>query len=128
MGDWVAITGLGLHVKETTDSGVGVAALWICLFGPSVLVAADAGLLIDCLEATRVLAIVSALGAIAAVVLAFSEALAPVLVLTAVLGVVFALMSPAELIFPATGLWMLTRGERSKRWRGEGESEPIRAM
>ena len=34
MGDWVAITGLGLHVEELTDSGYAVAALWICLFGP----------------------------------------------------------------------------------------------
>jgi MFS family permease len=105
MGDWIAITGLGLHVKDMTDSGFAVAALWICLFGPSVLVAAHAGLLIDRLEATRVLAVVSALGAIAAVALAFSDALAPVLVLTAVLGVVFALMSPAEfsLVPPLAG-------------------------
>jgi Major Facilitator Superfamily len=105
MGDWVAITALGLHVKDMTDSGFAVAALWVCLFGPSVLVAGHAGLLIDRLEATRVLAAVSAIGVIAAAVLAFSDALAPVLALTAVLGVVFALMSPAEfaLVPPLAG-------------------------
>lgn len=33
MGDWVAITALGLHVEEPADNGYAVAALWICLFG-----------------------------------------------------------------------------------------------
>ena len=43
MGDWVAITALGLHVEEMTDYGYAVAALWICLFGPSVAVAGPRG-------------------------------------------------------------------------------------
>jgi Na+/melibiose symporter-like transporter len=96
MGDWVAITALGLHVEELTDNGYAVAALWICLFGPSVAVAGHAGLLVDRVEATRLLALVSVIGAIGAVILAFVSALAPVLILTTALGVVFALMSPAE--------------------------------
>jgi Na+/melibiose symporter-like transporter len=96
LGDWVAIVALGLHVKELTDSGFAVAALWICLFGPSVLVAGWAGLLVDRIEATRLLAAVSAAGAVAATAVAFSDALAPVLILTAALGVVFAISSPAE--------------------------------
>ncbi len=105
LGDWVAIVALGLHVKDATDSGFAVAALWICLFGPSVLVAGWAGLLVDRIEATRLLAGVSALGAIASVALGLSSALAPVLVLTAVLGVVFATSSPAEfsLVPPLAG-------------------------
>jgi hypothetical protein len=45
LGDWVAIVALGLHVKEMTDSGFGVAALWVCFFRPSVAVAGHAGLL-----------------------------------------------------------------------------------
>jgi hypothetical protein len=96
LGDWVAIVALGLHVKEMTGSGFAVAALWICLFGPSVAVAGWAGLLVDRVEATRLLAAVSAAGAVAATAVAFSDALAPLLVLTAVLGVVFAISSPAE--------------------------------
>jgi Na+/melibiose symporter-like transporter len=96
LGDWVAIVALGLHVKELTDSGFAVAALWVCLFGPSVAVAGYVGLLVDRIEATRMLAVVSALGALAAGALAFSDALAPVLVLTALLGVVFAASQPAE--------------------------------
>jgi predicted MFS family arabinose efflux permease len=105
MGDWVAIVALGLHVKEMTESGFAVAALWVCLFGPSVLVAGHAGLLVDRVEAKRVLAVVSAIGAAAAAALAFVDATAAVLALTAVLGVVFAVSSPAEfaLVPPLAG-------------------------
>ncbi|MGH2983681.1 MAG: MFS transporter [Solirubrobacterales bacterium] len=95
-GDWVAIIALGLQVKEMTDSGLAVAGLWICLFGPSVLVAGHAGLLVDRIEARRLLGLVSALGAVAAAVLAFVDATGLVLALTALLGVVFAVSSPAE--------------------------------
>jgi hypothetical protein len=96
LGDWVAIVALGLHVKQETGSGFAVAALWVCLFGPSVLVAGHAGLLVDRLEATRLLAAVSAVGVAGAVGAALSGAVVPVLILTAVLGVVFAITSPAE--------------------------------
>jgi MFS family permease len=105
LGDWVAIVALGLHVKDTTDSGFAVAALWICLFGPSVAVAGHAGLLVDRLEATRLLAAISSFGAVVAVVLGFTTATAAVLVLTALLGVVFAISQPTEfaLVPPLAG-------------------------
>jgi predicted MFS family arabinose efflux permease len=105
LGDWVAIVALGLHVKEITDSGFAVAALWICLFGPSVLVAGYAGLLVDRIEATRLLAAVSTVGSAAAAALAFADAVAPVLVLTVALGTVFAISQPAEfsLVPPLAG-------------------------
>ena len=105
LGDWVAIVALGLHVKEATDSGFAVAGLWICLFGPSVLVAGHAGLLVDRVEATRLLAAVSLLGALVAAVLGFASATALVLTLTALLGVVFAISQPAEfaLVPPLAG-------------------------
>ena len=105
MGDWVAIVALGLHVKEMTESGFAVAGLWVCLFGPSVLVAGHAGLLVDRIEARRVLAAVSAIGAVAAGTLAFVDTTGAVLALTALLGVVFAVSSPAEfsLVPPLAG-------------------------
>jgi Major Facilitator Superfamily len=105
LGDWVAIVALALHVKEMTDSGFAVAALWICLFGPSVAVAGHAGLLVDRHEATRLLAGISALGAVVAAVLGFTTGTAPVLALTALLGVVFAVSQPAEfaLVPPLAG-------------------------
>jgi Na+/melibiose symporter-like transporter len=105
MGDWIAMVALGLHVKEVSDNGFAVAALWICLFGPSVLTAGHAGLLVDRIEATRLLALVSATGAALALVLSFASGLAPVLILTTLLGVVFAISQPAEfaLVPPLAG-------------------------
>ncbi len=105
MGDWIAMVALGLHVKEVSDNGFAVAALWICLFGPSVLTAGHAGLLVDRIEATRLLAVISASGAVLALTLSFVSGLAPVLVLTTLLGVVFAISSPAEfaLVPPLAG-------------------------
>ncbi|HEX7279793.1 MAG TPA: MFS transporter [Solirubrobacterales bacterium] len=104
-GDWVAIVALGLFVGEQTDSGFLVAALWICLFGPSIVVSGFAGLLVDRIETTRLLAIVSAAGAVVAAVLAFASALPLALALTALLGVVFAVSQPAEfaLVPPLAG-------------------------
>lgn len=105
LGDWVAIVALGLHVKELTDSGFAVAALWVCLFGPSVAVAGHVGLLVDRVEATRLLAAVSLAGVGAAVAVAFSDAVAPVLALTVLLGLVFATTQPVEfsLVPPLAG-------------------------
>lgn len=96
LGDWVAIVALGLHVKDLTDSAFAVAALWVCLFGPSVVVAGWAGLLVDRVEATRLLAAVSAVGAVAAAAAAFATGVGAVLALTVLLGLVFAATSPAE--------------------------------
>ncbi|HEX7059314.1 MAG TPA: MFS transporter [Solirubrobacterales bacterium] len=105
LGDWVAMVALGLHIKEVTDSGFAVAALWICLFGPSVLVAGHAGLLVDRIEATRLLAAASAIGAVVALALGFFSATGPILALTVILGIVFAITQPAEfaLVPPLAG-------------------------
>jgi hypothetical protein len=104
-GDWVAIVALGLFIGEQTDSGWLVAALWICLFGPSIIVSGFAGLLVDRIETTRLLALVSAAGAVVAAVLAFTSAVPLALALTALLGVVFAISQPAEfaLVPPLAG-------------------------
>jgi MFS transporter len=105
LGDWVAIVALGLEVKQVTDSGFAVAGLWICLFGPSVAVAGPVGLLVDRIEASRLLAVTSALGAVIAAILGFMNVTALVLTLTALLGVVFAVSQPAEfaLVPPLAG-------------------------
>ena len=97
-GDWVAIVALGLQVKEMTGAGLEVAALWICLFGPSVALAAHAGLLVDRVETTRLLAVVSAIGAAVALAAGFfaGSALGALLALTVLLGVIFAVSQPAE--------------------------------
>jgi Major Facilitator Superfamily len=104
-GDWIAIVALGLQVKDTIDSGFAVAALWACLFGPSVVVAGHAGLLVDRIEATRLLFAVSLIGALAAAALGFMTGTAALLGLTALLGLVFAILQPAEfaLVPPLAG-------------------------
>lgn len=96
MGDWVAIVALGLFVKQAADSAAEVAVLWICLFGPSVLLAGVAGLLVDRIEATRLLFGASLLGVAISGALAVCETVGPALALTAALGVVFAVSQPAE--------------------------------
>ncbi len=96
LGDWVAIVALGLEVQQQTESGLVVALLWICLFGPSVAVAGHAGLLVDRFETTRLLALASCAGVAVSVALAFTGSIALLLVLTALLGTVFAVAQPAE--------------------------------
>jgi MFS family permease len=105
LGDWVAIAALGLHVRDMTDSGLAVAGLWVCLFGPSVAVAGHAGLLVDRVETTRLLTGASLVGALVAGLLGFTTGTAAVLALTALLGLVFAIVQPAEfaLVPPLAG-------------------------
>jgi MFS family permease len=105
LGDWVAIVALGLFIGEQTDSGFLVAALWICLFGPSVVVSGFAGVLVDRIETTKLLALASLVGAAIAALLAFTSAVAPALALTVALGVVFAISQPCEfaLVPPLAG-------------------------
>jgi Major Facilitator Superfamily len=117
LGDWVAIVALGLHVKDMTDSGFAVAALWVCLFGPSVAVAGHAGLLVDRVETTRLLAAVSLVGAVVAALLGFTTGTAAVLALTALLGLVFAILQPAEF-----ALVPLLAGDRVQEANGHVET------
>ena len=96
MGDWIAIVALGLQIQERTESGLVVALLWMCLFGPSVAVAGHAGLLVDRFETTRLLAAIAAGGVVISAALAIAGPVALILALTVLLGVVFAVAQPAE--------------------------------
>ena len=58
-GDWVALTALALHVRDTTDSGLAVSALFIALWLPLVVFAGGAGLLVDRFDARRALIVSS---------------------------------------------------------------------
>ena len=91
---WVPLT---LHLRATTDSGLAVAALMLCLWAPIVLLAPVAGLLADRVEARRVLIVASLGQAVVAGALAFAlDSLTALLVLAALLGVGFAVAQPAE--------------------------------
>jgi MFS family permease len=96
-GDIVLWVPLTLYLRAETGSGLAVAALMLCLWGPIVLLAPAAGLLVDRVEARRVLIVASLLQAAVAFALAFAlGSLAAILVLAALLGIGFAVAQPAE--------------------------------
>jgi MFS family permease len=97
LGDFLLWVPLTLHLQEMTDSGLAVAALMICLWMPIAVLAPLAGLLVDRLEARRVLILASVAQAAVAGSLALAlDSVAAILVLAALLGVGFAIAQPAE--------------------------------
>lgn len=91
---WVPLT---LHLQEMTDSGIAVAAMLIALWGPVVVLAPAAGLLVDRREARSILIAASLAQAVFAAGLALAlDSLAAILVLSAAIGVGNALSQPAE--------------------------------
>jgi len=95
IGDWVALVSLVLRVHDMWR-GFGVAALFISLWSPIVILAGHVGLLVDRLE-TRALAIAATLfQAAAAGAVAFAPGVAAVLVLTFALGIGAAVSQSAE--------------------------------
>jgi MFS family permease len=80
-----------------TGSGIAVAALMICLWGPVVALSPLAGLLVDRLEARRVLIVASlAQAAFAAALAVTLDSLPAILVVAAMLGTANAIAQPAE--------------------------------
>jgi MFS family permease len=97
VGDFLGFVPLALHMQERTGSGIAVAALFIALWTPSVVLGGPAGLLADRVESRRLLRDVSLVQAAVAVVLAFTfDGVLATLGLTALLGVGVALAQPAE--------------------------------
>ena len=96
LGDWLAIVPLALHVQQRGGSGLAIAALFIALWSPAAVLAGPAGLLADRLSPARLLTGCSIVAAALCATLAFTDALAPLLLLTALLGSVNAVAHPAE--------------------------------
>ena len=96
-GDFLLWIPLTLHLQATTDSGIAVAALMICLWAPVVVLAPLAGLITDRFEARRVLIVGSVVQAIFAGGLALVlDSVAGILALAALLGTANAIAQPAE--------------------------------
>jgi MFS family permease len=95
-GDFLALVPLALHIEETTGSGPAVAALFIALWLPIVLLAGHAGVLVDRFDPRRLLVVFSVAQAGIAVALAFTGSLEAILPLTVLLGTCFAVSQPAE--------------------------------
>lgn len=96
LGDWLALVPLSLELEASTNSGIAVAALYICVWAPSVVLAGPAGLAVDRIENTRLLAVASALQALAALALAFAGSTVAILLLALALGSAFAIAQTAE--------------------------------
>ncbi|HEX2129535.1 MAG TPA: MFS transporter [Solirubrobacterales bacterium] len=91
---WVPLT---LHLQDMTDSGIAVAAMLIALWGPVVVLAPAAGLLVDRREARGLLIAASVAQAVFAAGLALAlDSLAAILLFSAAIGVGNAVSQPAE--------------------------------
>lgn len=95
-GDFIALIGLALKANEMQGDGIGVAAVFICLWAPVAVLAGYVGLAVDRFETTRLLGFVSLFQAVAAVALAFTSPFWLLLLLTAVLGMGVAVAQSAE--------------------------------
>lgn len=95
-GDMLLVVVLALRVHDVSGSGFAVAALFGALMLPMVLLAGVAGRLVDGFETRRVLLLVSLAQVLVAGGLVFADGVAPILVLTVVLGAGAAIAGPAE--------------------------------
>jgi len=87
VGDFLLWGPLTLHLQRTTGSGIAVAALFVALWTPVVVLAPVAGLLVDRLEARAVLIVASLAQAAVAASLAFTlDSVAAILILAVMLG------------------------------------------
>ena len=100
LGDGVALIALALAAKNMTAEGMGsgmaVAALFICLWAPVVVLSGHIGLLVDRVETRSLLLLVSLGQAAVAIVLAAVGSLGALLALAALLGVGIAVAQAAE--------------------------------
>jgi Transmembrane secretion effector len=97
LGDFLLWVPLTLHLQETTDSGLAIAALFIALWSPVVLLAPVAGVVVDRTEARGLLILASlAQVVIAGSLAAVLDSVAGILILSALLGIGFAFAQPAE--------------------------------
>jgi MFS family permease len=97
LGDFLLWIPLTLHLQAMTGSGIAIAALFIALWSPVVVLAPVAGALVDRLEARAVLIAASLFQVAVAASLTFAlDSVAAILILAALLGVGFAVAQPVE--------------------------------
>jgi MFS family permease len=100
LGDGVALVAMGLQAKNMSGEGMGggiaIAAMFICLWAPVVVLSGHVGLLVDRVETRGLLVAVSALQACVAVALAVAGSLWLLLPLAALLGAGIAVAQASE--------------------------------
>ena len=126
LGDGVALVALALQAKNLSGEGMGgglaIAAMFICLWAPVVVLSGHVGLLVDRTETRRLLVVVSLAQAAIATALALVGSLAALLGLAVVLGAGIAVAQAAEFaLVPAVA------GERELQ-RANGLVETARAL
>src|SRR5690242_19564554 len=124
LGDFMAIFPLILHVQQRTGSAFAVSALIVALWGPVVLAAGPAGVIVDRFENRRIL-IAASLGqaTVVAGMLLCVDTLCALLPLTMLLGFGVALSQPAEFaLVPAAA------GPQMTAARANGLMETARAI
>ncbi len=126
LGDWVALVALALQAKELSGEGMGgglaIAAIFICLWAPVVVLAGYVGVVVDRVETRSLLLAVSLAQAAVAVVLAFADSQLLLYVLAALLGVGIAIAQAAEF-----ALIPVVAGRRPLQ-RANGTVETARAL
>lgn len=95
LGDALALVALTIRVHDLTGSGGAVAALLLAQIAPRVALAPVTGLLVDRFETVRVLIVAALVQAALSAGLAFTHTLPLLLVLSAALGAVAGVDSPA---------------------------------
>ena len=126
LGDGVALIALALAAKNMAGAGMGsgvaIAALFICLWSPVVVLSGHVGLLVDRVETRSLLMVVSLAQAAVALALATVDSLGPLLVLAVLQGVGIATSQAAEFaLVPAVA------GSRSLQ-QTNGSVETARAL
>ncbi len=97
LGDLALGIPLALEVSDrTSGSALAVAAFFICLFGPMVVLGAPAGRIVDRVENRSLLRAVSVGQLVATLLLLVAPGLAGLLVLTVLIGSGVAVAAPAE--------------------------------
>jgi MFS family permease len=97
LGDFMAVFPLILHVQQSTGSAFAVSAMVFALWGPVVLAAGVAGVIVDRFENRMLLIVVSfAQAAVVAGMVAGADELWALLPLMALLGFGVAVSQPAE--------------------------------
>ncbi|MFF5705243.1 MFS transporter [Streptomyces sp. NPDC012794] len=98
MGDQMAIVSLTLRLHDQGRSGVAISVLVIASVLPLVVIGPLAAPLVDRVESSRLIVVVTVLQALVSVGLVFVTGLAGTLVLLVLLGAGLALVSPALLL------------------------------
>jgi MFS family permease len=95
-GDWIAVLAIVTEVGSMSESGFAISAVFIALWLPVALLAGHAGVLVDRVETTRLLAATASAQIVLALALAVVQPMWGIYALLALLGSGFAVSQACE--------------------------------